>query len=96
MRVPLTALWKKQLGCRMFRVTELDQENHGAPESRRTQLEDRLREVDQHLRSEMRARGFDPDQDDNLALTAPLATLYTERENLREELKSLTENIDCA
>jgi hypothetical protein len=48
-----------------------------------------LREVDQRLRREMRARGFDPDQDDNLALTAPLAKLYTEREELREELESL-------
>jgi hypothetical protein len=59
--------------------------------STRTRLEQRLREVDQRLRSEMRARGFDPDQDDNLALTAPLAKLYTERENLRAELQSLAD-----
>ncbi|MGI9069410.1 MAG: hypothetical protein ACR2HX_23780 [Pyrinomonadaceae bacterium] len=57
--------------------------------SRRTRLEEKLREVDQQLRREMRARGFDPDQDDNLALTAPLARLYTERQELREELESL-------
>ena len=58
-------------------------------ELKRTKLEERLREVDQQLRREMRARGFDPDQDDNLALTAPLAKLYVEREELREELESL-------
>jgi hypothetical protein len=36
----------------------------------------------------MLARGFDPDQDDNIALTAPLAKLYLEREDLRAELDS--------
>ena len=59
-------------------------------ESKRTELEEKLREVDQRLRSEMIARGFDPAQDDNVALTAPLAMLYMERENLRAELDSLT------
>jgi hypothetical protein len=58
-------------------------------DTRRRHLEAKLREVDQQLRREMRARGFDPDQDDNLALTAPLAKLYTEREQLKEELESL-------
>ena len=52
-----------------------------------TQLEEKLREVDERLRSEMRARDFDPAQDENLALTAPLAKLYMEREQLREELE---------
>jgi hypothetical protein len=73
----------------MVRVTEMNEEINGY-ESRRIRLENNLREVSEHLRSEMRARGFDPDQDDNLALTAPLAKLYTERENLRAELESLT------
>lgn len=58
-------------------------------ESKRAQLEAKLREVDERLRSEMLARGFDPAQDENLALTAPLAKLYMERENLRAELESL-------
>jgi uncharacterized damage-inducible protein DinB len=62
-----------------------------ANDSTRTELEEKLRKVDYHLRREMRARGFDPDQDDNVALTAPLAKLYTERENLRSELASLME-----
>lgn len=57
-------------------------------ELERTQLAEKLRGVDQRLRSEMRARGFDPDQDDNVALTAPLAKLYMERENLRAQLEA--------
>jgi predicted nucleic acid-binding Zn-ribbon protein len=57
--------------------------------SQRQELEEKLRAVDQQLRSEMLARGFDPAQDDNLALTAPLAKIYLERENLREELEKL-------
>jgi uncharacterized damage-inducible protein DinB len=59
-------------------------------ESARTQLEEKLREVDERLRREMLARGFDPAQDENLALTAPLAKLYVERENLRAELDTLS------
>jgi len=55
-----------------------------------TELEERLRELDERLRNEMRARGFDPAQDANLALTGPLAKLYMERETLREELEMLT------
>jgi hypothetical protein len=58
-------------------------------ELRRIEIEERLRKVDQRLRSEMLARGFDPAQSDNVALTAPLAKLYLERENLRAELDSL-------
>ncbi len=61
-------------------------------EPRRTFLEAKLKAVDLQLRNEMRARGFDPDQDDNLALTAPLAKLHTERENLREELQRLKDH----
>ena len=59
-------------------------------EKAQTELEERLRELDERLRNEMRARGFDPAQDANLALTGPLAKLYMERETLREELETLT------
>ena len=55
-------------------------------ELERSELEEKLRAVSERLRSEMLARGFDPDQDDNTALTAPLAKLYMERENLRAQL----------
>jgi hypothetical protein len=58
---------------------------------RQTRLEEKLRRVDEQFRGEMRARGFDPDQDDNVALTAPLARLYLEREQLRAELESLSD-----
>jgi hypothetical protein len=69
------------------------EESTAGPEDiRQTQLEERLRQVDEQFRREMRARGFNPDQDDNLALTAPLARLYAERELLREELASLVQS----
>jgi hypothetical protein len=64
--------------------------------SMRTRLEQRLHEVDEQLRNEMRARGFDPKKDGNLARTAPLAKLYTERENLRAELESLVDEEDSS
>jgi hypothetical protein len=59
--------------------------------SAQTELEERLRVLDERLQTEMRARGFDPAQDDNLALTGPLARLYMEREKLRDELQTLAE-----
>jgi len=37
----------------------------------------------------MLARGFDPAQAEQLALTTPLARLYVEREQLQDELDSL-------
>ena len=73
----------------MFPMSGLEEARDSSEELRRTHLEEKLREVDQQLRHEMRARGFDPDQDDNLALTAPLARLYSEREQLKDELESL-------
>ena len=58
-------------------------------ESARTQLETKLLALDEQLRRELSARGFDPAQDESLALTGPLAKLYLERENLRDELETL-------
>jgi hypothetical protein len=63
--------------------------NDSSLDSARAQLTEKLRELDGRLRSEMRTRGFDPAQDENLALTGPLAKLYMERQNLREELEAL-------
>ncbi len=60
----------------------------------RIQLEEKLREADQRLRHEMLARGFDPDQEDNVALTTPLARLYLERESLRDQLETLSDQHD--
>ena len=53
-----------------------------------SQLETRLHAVEEEFDREMRIRGFDPDQADNVALPGPLAKLYAEREYLREKLVS--------
>ena len=66
------------------------------PAAAQTPLEEKLREVENRLFSEMRARGFDPAQVDNLALTGPLAELYMERERLQEKLDTLTESNSTA
>jgi hypothetical protein len=51
-------------------------------------LEDRLREVEETFERQMRARGFEPDQAELVALPGPLAKLYAEREELRSELEN--------
>ncbi len=53
------------------------------------ELEDRLREVEASFVRQMRERGFEPAQAENIALPGPLAKLYAEREELRAELESL-------
>ena len=60
--------------------------------ARRQAVEEQLRTLAERLRREMVARGFDPAQDENLALTAPLARLFIEREALRDELQSLVDD----
>jgi hypothetical protein len=60
------------------------------PESRRGQLAARLGEVEEAFEREMRARGFDPAQAENVALTSELARLYLLREELRLELEELS------
>ena len=52
-------------------------------------LNQRLRELDAEFDLEMRARGFDPAQAENVALPAHLAALYAEREQIRAELEEL-------
>ncbi|MDQ5846539.1 MAG: hypothetical protein M3539_14710 [Acidobacteriota bacterium] len=59
--------------------------------SAKTKLEERLRAVEEEFEREMSARGFDPAQHDNIALTTPLAKLYAERERLRDELEETNE-----
>ena len=54
-------------------------------------LQEKLRAVEEEFEREMRARGFDPAQHDNVALTTPLAKLYAERERLRNELEESDE-----
>jgi hypothetical protein len=56
---------------------------------RRRELETRLRIVKESFERDMRARGFDPAQAENVALPAPLAKLYLELQSLLEEQNDL-------
>jgi len=56
------------------------------------ELEVRLKSIDEDFDREMRARGFDPGQAENVALPAALARLYMERQQLLEELNNLRAN----
>jgi hypothetical protein len=60
------------------------------PENRREELTARLRELDETFEREMRARGFDPSQVENVALTSELARLYAAREEIRTEIDDLS------
>jgi hypothetical protein len=51
-----------------------------------SELEARLRSVNEEFEREMRARGFDPAQVENAALPGALAKLYLERQSLMEQL----------
>jgi len=53
------------------------------------ELHDRVRILDAEFEREMRARGFDPEQAENIALPAHLAKLYAERETTKAELEEL-------
>jgi hypothetical protein len=57
-----------------------------------SRLEERLHAVEEEFERSMRARGFDPAQDENLALTSSLAKLYAERDDLRTRLAALGGN----
>ena len=50
----------------------------------------RLRLLEEQFEREMRERGFEPSQADNVPLTPSLAKLYNEQEQLRAELALLT------
>jgi hypothetical protein len=52
-------------------------------------LRDQLRALDAEFDREMRARGFDPAQAENVALPSHLAELYAEREHLKAKLAEL-------
>ena len=54
-------------------------------------LHERLRRLDAEFDREMRARGFDPAQAENVALPSHLASLYAEREQIKAELEELSE-----
>jgi len=50
-------------------------------------IRERLRSLDAEFDREMRARGFDPAQAENVALPAHLAALYAERDQIKAELE---------
>jgi hypothetical protein len=51
------------------------------------ELNQKLRELDAEFDREMRARGFDPAQAENVALPSHLSTLYAEREQIRAKIE---------
>jgi hypothetical protein len=59
--------------------------------ARNQALRDQLIALDLEFDSEMRARGFDPAQAENVALPSHLAALYTKRERIKAELDELAE-----
>jgi hypothetical protein len=57
--------------------------------SRREELETRLKLLNQEFEKQMRARGFDPAQVENVALPSELAHLYGECQMLSEQLEEI-------
>ncbi len=51
------------------------------------ELNEKLRALDAEFDQEMRARGFDPAQAENVALPSHLAKLYAEREQIKARLQ---------
>jgi cytidylate kinase len=51
------------------------------------ELNKRLSELDAEFDREMRTRGFDPAQADNVALPSHLAALYAEREKIKAQIE---------
>ena len=57
--------------------------------SRREELEAQLKLLEQEFEQQMRARGFDPAQTENVALPTALARLYGDCEMVREQLEEI-------
>jgi hypothetical protein len=57
--------------------------------ARGQELESQLKLLTEEFEKQMRARGFDPAQADNVALPSPLARLYGECQMIREELEEI-------
>ena len=56
-------------------------------DARRSELEAKLRSVEETFAREMRERGFELEQAENVALPGSLARLYAEREALKAQLE---------
>ena len=57
-------------------------------------LREQLRLLNAEFEREMRARGFEPDQAENVALPSQLAALYAERERIKAQLEQLEDKTD--
>ena len=57
-------------------------------------LRQRLRAFDAEFDRELRARGFDPAQAENVALPSHLAALYAEREQIKAALEEMERETD--
>jgi cytidylate kinase len=51
------------------------------------ELNQKLQELDAEFDREMRTRGFDPAQAENVALPSHLAALYAEREKIKAQIE---------
>ena len=65
-----------------------------ARDKQRAESAARLEALEETFERQMRARGFDPAQAENVALTSELARLYAAREAARAELEELSQTID--
>ena len=63
-------------------------------ESAIKQLQTRLQEITEQFVQQMRARGFDPEQAENVALPTALAQLYVERQKLLQQLEEIQREND--
>ena len=61
---------------------------------RREELATRLQALNTVFERQMRARGFNPEQAENVALTSELADLYAACQAIRTELEELSQNPD--
>jgi len=59
------------------------------PKNDASELHRRLRTLEAEFERQMRARGFDPTQAENIALPSTLAKLYAERETTKALLEEL-------
>ena len=72
---------RSTVACRKMLAMPINAEND--------RLREKLRILDAEFDREMRARGFDPAQAENVALPSHLAALYVAREQIRAELEQL-------
>jgi hypothetical protein len=73
--------------CRKMLTMNSDQEDINP-------MRARLRALDAEFDRDLRARGFDPAQAENVALPSHLAALYAEREQIKAALEEMERETD--